>query len=519
MTDHSPEPTQLHSGVPGLDELLRGGYLENRMYLVTGAPGSGKTTLCTHFLRAGLDEDETVLFVHGEESAREIRENAAWFGIDLSGAAFLDLGPDSDFFVDDHSYDLVDTADVDGDRFTEEIREAIEAVDPDRLVLDPITQLRYVESSEYHYRKRLLALIRYLKERGITVLGTATDDPRRPSVVEVRSVSDGVISLTRTDEGRRIAIEKNRGIGQREGDHGMEVRDAGVEVFPRLSPTPETDGPFDSEPITSGVPELDRLTGGGFPRGTVTFITGPPGVGKTTVGTQFLIEAAREGTHAAIYLFEERAAVFRHRCRSIGLPVDELERDDRLVIRRIEPGSMSAEEFAGLVRTDVVERDVGVVMIDGFTGYSASIQGDPEALIDDLHALTRHLDALGVGVFVTDAVHRITGLSSATSAHISAMADNVVYLTYVELDGSLGRVIGVLKKRTGPFQTTIREFAIGEDGLTVGEPLRGLHGILQGAPTTPSGRWNDTPTTDPAVARDDDQPGDPDADRQDGEDA
>ena len=221
---------QIDSGIPGLDELLEGGYVEGRMYLISGGPGTGKTTLGMHFLEVGLANDETVLVIHGEESPEEIRANAAQFNIDLTDANFLDLGPDSDFFTDDLSYNLVDPSDIEEERHTQQIYEAIREIDPKRIVIDPITQLQYIERTEYHYRKRILSFLRYLKGRGITVLATATEGSTSDKETEIRSLSDGVIVLSRVAGGRRVEVQKNRGIGQVDGDHGLEIRSEGVEV-------------------------------------------------------------------------------------------------------------------------------------------------------------------------------------------------------------------------------------------------------------------------------------------------
>ena len=481
MTDSERSIATVGSGIPGLDELLCGGYVDGRMYLVTGGPGTGKTTVGMHFLETGLAADETVLFIHGEESSEEVRENAARFGIDITGADFLDLGPDSAFFTDDPSYDLVSPSDVEDHRYTEDIHAAIEDIDPCRVVLDPITQLRYIETSEYHYRKRLLSFMRFLKSRDITVLSTATPTSQVGPNTEIRSLSDGVVRLTRTEDGRRIEVEKNRGNGQIDGDHGLAIRSQGVEVFPRVRPQP-TDRQFDPVPFISGIDELDVLTGGGFERGTVTFLSGPPGVGKTTTGTLYLTEAAAAGHRGVIYLFEERMETFRHRCRTLGIPVDDLVESGALEVEVIDPLARSAEEFAHMIRHEVEEDDVEAVMIDGLGGYTSAIQGDQEDLKRDLHALTRYLVHAEVSVFVTDSIHQIAGISSATSVNISPIADNILFLSYVERSGSLEKVVGLLKKRTGDFQHALRSFDISTGGVCVGEQMTGMQGILQGAP-------------------------------------
>lgn len=473
---------QISSGVQGLDELLRGGFITGRMYLVTGQPGTGKTTLGMHFLQEGIANDETVLFIHGEESSAEILENAAQFGIDIGDAKFLDLGPSSEFFTDDESYDLVKPTDIKEDRYTDAINQAVTEVDPSRVFLDPITQLKYIETSEHHYRKRLLSFMRFLKERQITVLATATMDTPSTGNSQVRSLSDGVIEFTHAASGRRIEVSKNRGLGQFGGNHALEIRADGVEVYPRLIPEPG-DNEFDPVPFESGIGSLDSLTGGGFERGTVTFISGPPGVGKTTSGALYLTQAATDGRRSVIYLFEEREQTFIHRCQSIGMPIDEMVADGTLTIQSIDPLTLSPEEFSHMVRTHV-EDGVELVMIDGFGGYTSAIQGDSTELKRDLHALTRYLVHNEVTVFVTDTIHQIAGISSATSSQISPIADNIMFLSFIEIDGSLRKVIGVLKKRAGRFEHTIREFEITANGIQIGEPMTHFRGILDGRPDT-----------------------------------
>jgi circadian clock protein KaiC len=489
MTSERTTPARVGSGIPGLDELLRGGFASGRMYLITGESGTGKTIAGSHFLECGLENDETVLYIHGEESEPELVDNAAQLGIDLAGASFLDLGPDPEFFTEDPSYDLVDASEIDEERYTRSIREKILETDPTRVFLDPITQLRYIESSQRHYRKRLLSFARFLKNRGITVLATATSVPDGPSETEIRSLSDGVVELSRMREGRRIEVRKHRGFGQVDGTHGLEIRSSGIEVFPQVTPEPN-DRAFDPVPIGSGVSELDELTGGGFEHGTTTFVTGPPGVGKTTLSGLYPVQAAADGHRSVIYLFEEREQTFTHRCRSLGIPIDRIREEGLLSIETIDPLEQSAEEFAHRVRDRVETGGVDVVVIDGFGGYTTAIQGTTDELKRNLHALTRYLSHNEVSTFVTDATHRITGIASATSNNISPIADNILFLSYIELDGSLRKVVGVLKKRAGRFEHTLREFEITTDGVRVGEPLTGFRGIISGSPQTSAGGYS-----------------------------
>lgn len=475
--------SSIRSGVDGLDELLCGGLVTGRMYLVQGKPGTGKTLLGMHFLEEGLRNDETVLFIHGEESREEILANGEAVGVDISEAAFLDLGPDSEFFTEDYSYDLVDPSDIERERYTQDIHDAIREIGPDRVVIDPITQLRYVEANDHQFRKRILSFMRFLKQGEVTVITTATPSPEQEYDTEIRSLSDGIIELDRGEGGRRIQVSKHRALGQREGDHGMEIRDDGIEVYPKLVPE-RTDQSFESKQLRSGIDGLDELIGRGFDQRTVTFISGPTGAGKTSTGTQFLAKAAEDGLKSAIYLFEEDAQTYEHRSESIGIPVSRLREDGSLSITEIEPRALSSEEFAHTVKRQTDRQGTDIVMIDGIGGYTVSIRGDETELIRDLHALTRYLKSRGVTVLITNEIPEITGISSATDSNLSYVADNIAFLSYVEMDASLRKVVGVLKKRTGGFEHTLREFEITEDGIRVGDPLTGLYGILQGTPRT-----------------------------------
>lgn len=480
MADESGLP-RYSSGIAGLDTLLKGGYVVGRMYLVRGLPGTGKSLLGQHFLEAGLQNDETVVYIHGEETKDDIITNARQLDINLEDVIFLDLGPDTDFFTEDISYDLVDPADLDSERFADDIKDTIDGYDPNRIFIDPITQLQYLERDDYQYRKRLLALMRFLRKRNTTVLASRTL-PNEESYEQVESLTDGVINLTQNKEGRRVEIMKHRGAGQQDGSHGLEIRAQGIEIYPQLQPNAR-DRTFNPELLSSGLPNLDALLGGGIERGSVTFISGPTGVGKSTTGNQFVAAAADRGEHALVYLFEENIDEYRYRGDKLGLSVPTQDDQERVVFREIEPLERSAEEVSQMIMADVNTYEPAVVILDGLAGYKVAVQGDDTRLTDRLHALTRTLKYRNVSVFVMDQTSQLTGMQGATSANTSYIADTVVLLSYFERRGGLDRVMGVLKKRLGHFESQFREYTLSEgDGLTIGEPLDDVRGILQGNP-------------------------------------
>ncbi len=472
--------TRISTGIPGLDEILHGGLIPERNYLVRGDPGTGKTILGMNYLSIGDDAGESVLFVNLEETETAIRNNAKTLGIDLSSVPFLDLSPDSTVFSDEQSYDIFTPSEVGQQSLTKTMTERIESDDPDRVFIDSITRLRHLTSNGYHFRRQVISLMRYLKQQGATVLFTS-QNTQESSDDDLQYLADGTIELERSSLGRTIDVPKFRGSAIRRGDHVMQIGQGGITVYPELSPD-ECGDEFVAEPIPFGVPEMDQLLHGGLERGTISILSGPSGVGKTTTGTQLMKEAAGRGERSVIYMFEETRETFQKRNRSVGIPVESMERESSLAIEEVEPLSLSALEFAHKVRRDVEENDTDIVMIDGIDGYQLSIRGGTDDLTERLHTLCRSLKEMGVTVLLVDQTTDVVGEFSATGADISYLADNIVFLQHLEMLGEMRKAIGVLKKRTSDFERTLREFEITEHGIKVGEPLTGLRGVLSGSP-------------------------------------
>ncbi|QIO24202.1 ATPase domain-containing protein [Haloarcula sp. JP-L23] len=471
---------RLSTGVSGLDEILHGGFISERSYLLRGEPGTGKTILGLHYLTTGVVQGETALFINLEETTADIEQNAAALGFDLEDVHFLDLSPKSEFFAGEQGYDIFESSEVERDPIVARIAEQVSELQPDRVFVDPISQLRYLSTDEYQFRKQALSFMRLLSEQGATVLFTtqATDDAPDD---DLQFMSDGSIDLGYASTGRSISVPKFRGSETEGGNHAMEITAGGLVVYPELTPGKQNQE-FVAEPISSGVPEVDELLNGGLDRGTVTVISGPTGVGKTTTGTQFMKEAAGRGERSVMYLFEESEATFMQRSEAINIPVSEMRERGTLTVEEVEPLQVSPQEFAQMVRHQVEEEDADIVMIDGIAGYKLGLQGDEDELVTHLHALNRYLKNMGVTVILIDEVSNITGEFQATNVGISYLADNIVFLRHLELEGEMQKVIGVLKMRTSDFERTLRKFEITEHGITVGDPLIQVQGILSGTP-------------------------------------
>lgn len=470
---------RISTGIKGLDEILSGGLIAHQAYLIKGQPGSGKTTLGFHFLHAGVSKGETTLFISFGELEARLRRNSQQIGIDLEQVEFLDLSPTADFFAEDETYDIFSPAEVEKAPITQKIIDAIDRLQPKRIFLDAITQFRFLAADSFQFRKQIQSFLRFLLDREITLLFTSEGSKHNPDD-DLQFMSDGVIELNMTSERRCIQVKKFRGSNFAGGQHDLQLSDRGMLVFPRL--IPEThQRQFKTEVISSGIPEIDELLHGGIERGTTTIISGPSGVGKSTFGIQFMKEAAGRGERSVLYAFEEEIDTLLVRCEGINIPAQIMINRGTLSIVSVEPLKYTSNQFAYLVRKEVEENNARIVMIDSTSGYKLSMQG--EDLIRNLHSLCQYLKNMGVTVILINEIHTIAGSDfSVTENGLSYLADNLIFLRYLELNGQLRKAIGVLKKRVSDFERTLREFGITKYGIKVGEPLTQLRGILNGVP-------------------------------------
>lgn len=474
MTD---EIRRISTGVIGLDEVLGGGLIAERSYMVRGGPGSGKTILGYHFLSATVQRGESALVITFGESEDELRRNARLLGFDLDPVKFLDLSPRSMEFAQEGAYDIFPPSDVERAPTTNRIREAVEQLKPSRVFVDGMTQLRYLANSPFQFRKEALSLLRFLCDLDCTVLFSSESNEGPDE--DLQFIADGVIHLMSEAGHRSVSVVKFRGSDFRGGQHTLRLNARGMEVYPRLLPD-EFAVDFEPEQIPFDIPELDEMLHGGLERGTITIVTGPSGVGKSTLGMQFVRAAAARGERSVVYLFEEWRESLLRRCEAISIPVRSMLEGGTLDVVHVEPLHFTADEFALMVRREVEQRKTRIVMIDSVSGYRLSLRD--QNLVKHLHALAKYLQNMGVAVLLINEVEGITGDFRVTDVGVSYMADNIIFLRYLELNGAIAKALGVLKKRLTDFEKTLREVAITKAGFQLGPKLTGLRGILRGTP-------------------------------------
>ncbi|MEF8894153.1 ATPase domain-containing protein [Halodesulfurarchaeum sp.] len=475
---------KVSTGLAGLDKVLDSGLRKNHNALIRGPPGAGKTIFGLHFLSDGVDNGETSLYINLGEPGDYVKETVEHFDLNPDGIHFLDLSPSHEDFDEGENYSVFSSAEVEQPSFIDEIRSTVEDLEPDRVLLDPITEFRYLTTDERQFRKQILSFLDLLRDHGATVIFTSQASDSL-SDDDLQFLTDTVINLETGIEGSNLYVSKFRGSSFKRGNHSYEITDDGVTVFPKLVPgkgNPDQSADW-LDKLSSGIPEVDELLKGGIDPGTVTFVSGPTGAGKTTTALQFIKEAAGRGEQSVMYSFEESPRTIQKRSRSISLPIEAMLDQGTLSIEEIAPNEYTPNEFTSLLRTAVEDDEVEIVLIDGLQGFKQNLRGyttDPE---DVLLRIVRYLRGAGVSTIITNEVTNITGEFRVTEESVSNLADNIIYIRYVEREGELGKVIGVLKMRTGDFERSLREFEITEYGIRVGEPLENMQGILTGTPT------------------------------------
>ncbi|WP_128478734.1 ATPase domain-containing protein [Halorussus pelagicus] len=472
------------TGVPGVDDILGGGYLPESATLVRGPPGSGKSIFSLHFLAAGIDADETGLYINLGEPEDYIRDTARHFGVDIDALHFLNLSASGDQFQSEETYTLFESSEVETPSLVENIRTEIQEIEPDRVVVDPVTEFRYLAPDEHQFRSQILGLVEFLKSEGATVLLTSQAAESMPDD-DLQFLVDAVINMEEDPGRRTLHVSKFRGSSIRSGQHALQITDEGMQVWSRLDPN-RHEREHTPTKLSSGVPELDSLLSGGISTGTITFLSGPTGVGKTTTGLQFMKEAAGRGQHSVLYSFEEDRNTLFERAEAVNIPVTDMIDRGTLTVEVIGPEELTIDEFTHHIRSEVEDNDAEIVMIDGTNGFGQSLRGVGTDPMQHLVKIGRYLRNMGVTGLVTNEVHQITGEFRATDQGMSYLADSIVVLRHVEYKGSLRKVIGVLKMRTSDYENQLRELEITEHGLRVGESLPELRGILTGTPT-----WDD----------------------------
>lgn len=471
------------SGVPGFDTVLGGGLPEYSFNLIAGGPGAGKTTLAQQIAFSNATDDRPVLYftVLGEPTIKMLRYQQAFSFFDpaLVGAAvqYLNLSEEA----------LEGNLRVVLDRIVAEV----ERTTPGIVVVDSFRTLsgRSVEPavdgamSIDHFVQRL-ALHLTTWEVTSFLIGEYADQEQRSPVF---TVADGVFWLSQvTDRNsvvRKLQVLKTRGRAPMPGLHTFRITDAGVQIFPRIPEQQAARRPQSARRLSSGVPGLDEVLGGGIPAGDAVMLAGPAGSGKTTFATQFVADGLRRGEPSVIVVFEEYPEEYLARAAARNQDLERSIGTGQLKVIYLRPLDLSVDETLAEILESVAQLSAERVVIDSLSGFEVALApAFREDFRESLYRLVGALTATGVTVVMTAEI--VGGYPDVrfTTEKVSFITDDIILQRFVEIGGELRQVLAVVKMRGSQHSRDFRTYEVTANGAVVGGPLRNYHGIITGVP-------------------------------------
>lgn len=472
----------ISTGIAGLDAILAGGLTRDRLYLLAGDPGTGKTTMALQFLIEGARQGEPVLYITLAENQVELRAVAQSHGFSMEGITVHEIIPAESVLDPDEQYTVFHPSEVELAETNRIILAQIDQLNPSRVVIDSLSELQLLAGSPLRYRRHVLALKQYFAKRACTAL-FLDDQTASGSEQQVRSIAHGVISLQQIESGygaerRILRVLKYRGIDYRRGPHDYAISTGGIIAYPRIVAAKTRVFAWRQQ-LASGLPALDVLLGGGIEEGSSTLVAGPPGTGKSSLAAQFVKAVTSRGEKAAMFVFEEALNTLLNRADGIGMDLRTPIASGLLTVTQIDPAELSPGQFSHAVR-EAADDGAKVIVIDSLYGY---LNAMPEARFLSIHLreLLTYLGQRGVLTFLVGVQQGVIG-AMGSNVDVSYLADNVLLLRYYEAGGAVHKALSVFKKRGSEHETTLRAFEITREGLKVGAVLKGFRGILTGVP-------------------------------------
>jgi circadian clock protein KaiC len=465
---------KLPTGVPRLDDVLGGGVPEYSFNLIAGDPGSGKTTL-THqiiFANATVKRPAIYFTILGEPALKMLRYQQQFTFFDMKkvnkAIHFINLSQEA--------------MDRDLGAVLESIVGHVEQINPAMVVVDSFRTLVRAttdpEPGKMHLSEFVQRLAMHLTSWQVTsfLIGEYEEQEMREN--PVFTMADGIVVLTqsvdRNSMVRKLRVTKMRGLSPQPGYHSARINNDGVQIYPRMiKPIEDAQEKLPSRMISTGIPGLDEMLGGGTLTGNAILIAGPAGAGKTTTAIQFIVEGVKQGEPGVMAIFEETPPKYLDQARSFGFDLDKMIEQGKLELVYIRPLDLSVDETLYAIQ-DAVER-VGAkrVVIDSISGLQAALAPTFEQdFRESLYRLLGAMTGMGITVFMTVELTENYNELRFTPHVVSFLTHDIILQRYVEIEGELRRMMTVVKTRGRKHSSEMRSYEVTGKGIVVGEALK-----------------------------------------------
>ncbi len=484
MGDERAVIGSLPTGVPGLDTVLGGGLPEHSFNLIVGGPGSGKTTMAHQimFANATVERPAVYFTVLGEPTIKMLRyqRQFKFFDPELAGSAIQFINLSAEVMEQDLGAVL------------RRIVSEIERAKPGIIVVDSFRTIAGQHRTSgggatFDLDQFVQHLALHLTSWEVTsfLLGEYAEAEQRNPIF---TVADGILLLSqaadRNSVVRKLQVVKARGRAPMPGLHTFRITDAGVQIFPRIPEQTRKRAPQRRDRLSTGVPGIDEMIGGGVISGDAVMLTGPAGSGKSTVATQFVVAGLAAGETGVIAVFEEYPEEYLARAEARNTEVGKAIKNGKLEVIYLRPLDLSVDEALAAILEAVERLRAKRVVIDSLSGFEVALAPTfREDFRESLYRLVGTLTATGVSVFMTAEIGE--GFSDArfTTERVSFITDEIIVQRYVEIEGELRRVMAVIKMRGSDHSHEFRTYEVTPKGVVVGGPLTEYDGIITGVPT------------------------------------
>jgi circadian clock protein KaiC len=474
----------LPTGVPGLDEILGGGLPEYSFNIIAGAPGCGKTTLAHQIIFANASPECPVLYftVLGEPAIKMLRYQQQYSFFDQSKLDGTIRFANLSQLVLEKDLGAVLDAII---KEVEASNAKIVVVDSFRTVVRKT--LSTATESELQGFIQRLALHLTSWQATTFLIGEYVEGEQRDN--PVFTVADGLLwlyqSVERNSIVRKLQVVKLRGQESVPGLHTFRITEDGLQTFPRTFGLAGQSGQVKGRRrLSTGISELDALLGGGVPEGDSLLLAGPSGSGKSILATQFIAEGLRHGEPGIVAVFEEIPAEYAQRAAMFGLDFDTPQKDDTLKIIYLRPLDLSVDETVHEIVNSVKKLGCKRLVIDSLVGFEMALApGFRTDFRESLYRMIGALTRLGVTIVSTVEIEENFTSMDLSNFTVSFLADDIVRLRYVSIDGQLRRMLLVVKMRRSAHSIDLVEYQVTSKGVLIGERLRGYRALTSGIPS------------------------------------